>query len=267
MSIGNPYISQGQVASSVPFDNTTSKGFVGSDVQAALEELRDHTIFDSRTQATTASGTLTLVSTDTNLQYLTGTATNYTVKLPNATTLSLSAYYQIINTSSQVVHVTDGAGGALFDLSQNSIGFFYLQANGTTAGTWIGWQTLTSVASGIVVYNVVSSTNFTSSASVDTLITGMSVVPQAGTYSIWYNAQNTGTGSGQQLDCTIYNGASAIADSIRSNLSTSGGHIFQNSTQTTATFDGINACSIKIDPNGNSMTVGQRSLLMIRTGT
>lgn len=255
------------VARAVPFDNTTGKGYVGQDVQTVLEELRDHTIYDSRTQATSAAGTLTLTSSDTNLQFLTGTAVGYSVVLPDATTLSLSAFYQIINTSSQIVTIKTSGGATLFILSQNSIGFMYLQTNGTAAGTWAWWQNPLNTASGIIVYNITSNVNFSSSANADTLITGMSVVPQAGTYSIWYNAQNTGTGAGQQLDVTIYNGAAAIADSPRSNLSTSGTHIFQNSTQTTAQFDGTNACSIKVDPNGNSMTIGARSLLMIRTGT
>ena len=267
MPLNKAYVSSTQVASSTPFDNATGKGYVGSDVQTVLEELRDHTIYDSRTQATSAAGTLTLTSTDTNLQFLTGTAAGYSVVLPSATTLSLSAFYQILNTSSQPVSIKDGGGNILFSLGQNSIGFLTLQTNGTAAGTWVWWQASTNTGSGIIVYNVTSNTNFSTSASVDTLITGMSVVPQAGTYSIWYNAQNTGTGSGQELDCTVYNGAAAVADSPRSNLSTSGTHIFQNSTQTTSQFDGTNACSIKVNANGNSMTIGARSLLMIRTGT
>lgn len=264
-----PYISNTQVASSTPFDETTGKGFqqpTATDTQSAIEHLRDHTIYDSRTQATSAAGTLTLTSADLNLQYLTGTAVGYSVKMPDATTLALAAYYQIINTSSQNVTVKDGNNGTLFTLSQNSIGFLYLQLNGSAAGTWIWWQTSYNVASGVVTYNVVSSVNFATSAAVDTLITGMTVTPQAGTYGIWYNAQNTGTGSGQQLDCTIYKGGSAITDSLRSNLSTSGTHIFQNSTMTIAQFDGTQACDIRVDANGNSMTIGQRSMLLIRLG-
>lgn len=264
-----PPIFQTQVASSTPFDPTTGKGFYTptTDVQLALEELRDHTIFTSQTQATTAAGTLTLTNANTNLQYLTGTAVGYNVQLPSALTLSLSAFYQLINTSSQTVQIKDGGGNNLFVLGQNSIGFLYLQLNGTAAGTWTTWQTGINVASGIISYNVNSTTPFSSSAAVDTLITGMSVVPQAGTYAIWYNGQNTATGSGQQSDITIYNGASPIVDSARSNLSTAGTHVYQNSTQTIASFNGTNACSARIDPNGNSITVGARSLLLIRLGT
>ena len=265
----SPYISETQVASSTPFDNSTGKAFDSGvlDVQSALEHLRDHTIFDSQTTATTLNGTLTLTfPASTTAQFLTGTQTGFSVVMPDATTLTLSAYYKIFNTSSQTVSVKDGGGNLLFTLSQQSIGFLSLQLNGTTAGTWVWWQVSTNVASGIISYNITSTTNFSSSANADTLITGMSVVPQAGTYGIWVNYQLSGTGAGQQNDVTIYNGASAITDSKRSNLSTTGTHIFSSSTQTIAQFDGTNACSLRINPNGNNFTVGPRSLLMIRLG-
>lgn len=270
MSLNKAYVASTQVASSTPFDDTTGHGFNTpsgeTDVQAALEGLRDHTIFVSNTHATSVGGTLTLTSADTTLQFITGTATGYSIVLPNATTLTIGQHYKIDNLSSNPVTVKDGSGATLFILGQSSIGDLTLQLNGTSAGSWVWWQTSTNVASGIIVYNITSNTAFSSSASVDTLITGMSVVPAAGTYSIWYNAENSGTGSGQQLDVTIYNGASPITDSVRSNLSTAGTHIFQSSTQTTSQFDGVAACSIKVNANGNSMTVGARSLLMIRTG-
>lgn len=267
MAINTPYISSTQVASSTPFDNTTSKGYASTDVQAALEELRDHTVYDSQTQATTLNGTLTLTSANPNLQYTTGTATGYTVQLPNATTIPITSHYQIVNTSSQNVQINDGSGANLFLLGQNSIGHAYLQLQGSAAGTWVWWQLSINVANGIISYNIVSSTTFSSSANADTLITGMTVTPQAGTYAVWFNSEATGTGAGQQLDVTIYNNGSAVADSKRSNLSTSGTHIFQQSTQTISTFNGTGACEIRVNPNGNSMSVGARSMLLIRLGT
>lgn len=266
MSANGPFISSTQIASSVPFDNTTGKGFVGSDVQTALEELRDHTIYDSRTQATTAAGTLTLTSTDANLQYLTGTAVGYNVQMPSATALSLGAYYQIINASSKTVQIKDGSGTNLFVLGQNSIGFLTLQLNGTSAGTWIWWQTSVSQASGIVNYNTISSSTFTTSSATDVAITSFSVTPQAGTYAIWYNAENTCTGSGIDNVATIYKGGSAIADSTRHASSPAGSHTFTMSTQTITQFDGSTACTVEVNTTG-TLSVQQRSLLLIRLGT
>ena len=265
MSLNKAFISSTQVASSTPFDNT-GISFDATDVQAAIQEMHTHLVRDPQYTATSNSGTLTLTTTNTTFQVLTGTGTGYTIAMPSALTIYLGEEYFLANTSNQPITIKDGGGNILFTLAQNSIGFLLLQAQGSAAGTWIFWQSTISSGNGIIVYNITSNTNFSSSANVDTLITGMSVVPQPGTYSIWYNGQNTGTGAGQQSDISIYNGASLIVDSPRSNLSTSGIHIFQNSTQTTSQFNGTNACSVKINPNGNSLTVGARSLLMIRTG-
>lgn len=255
-----------QVASSVPFDNTLNEGFVGTDVQTVLGELRDHTIYDSQTQATTTNGTLTLTSTNPNAQILTGSATGYSVQLPSATTLSLTAYYQIFNQSSVPVTIKDGSGATLFVLGETSIGHVYLQLNGTTAGTWIYWQTSTDIVEDLPIYKITSTTAFATSASVDTLITGMTITPVAGTYAVWYSSTNTGTGSGQTLNSTVYQGASAIADSARQDASPSGTHIFSVQTLTTFQFNGTTACSIYVNANGNSITVNSRTMLLIRLG-
>lgn len=267
MAINAPYISSTQVASSTPFDNVAAPTFTSTDVQAALKEIRDQSVLDSTTTATSTNGTLTLTTSSLTEQFLTGSATGYTIQLPNATSLPLSIQFTIINTSSQHVQIQDGSGANLFVLGQTSIGYALLQINGSAAGTWVWWQLSVNVSNGIVSYNIVSNTTFSSSAAADTLITGMTVTPQAGTYGIWFNSEATGTGSGQQLDVTVYNNGSAITDSKRSNLSTSGGHIFQQSTQTISQFSGTAACEIRINPNGNSMSVGSRSLLLIRLGT
>lgn len=266
MSVNSPLFSTGQVASGVPFDNT-GINFNSTDVQAALLEVRDYSVFDSATRAITAAGSVTLTSADKTMQFLTGSAVGYTLQLPAANTLFLSTEYTIINQSSQTVQIKDGSGANLFVLSQTSVAYILLQLNGSAAGTWVYWQNTISTASGIVSYNVVTTTPFATSANADTLITSFSVTPQAGTYSIWYDAQNTASGAGAQLDCTVYKGGSAIVDSKRSNLSTAGTHIFQSSTQTISQFDGTQACDVRVNANGNSMTVGARSLLMIRLGT
>lgn len=268
MALNKSFVSSTQVASSTPFDETTGHGFnnpAATDVQAALEHLRQHTIYDSRTQATAAS-TVTLTSADLNLQYFTGTTANQILQMPSASTLALAAFYQIINQSTQSITINDGSGALLFSLDSSSIGFLTLQLNGSTAGTWVWWQVKTSVASGIITYNITSTTAFATSANVDTLITGMSVTPANGTYGIWYSATVTGAGAGQTIDTTIYAGATAITDSIRHDSSPSGTHIFTTSTQTIRTFDGATTCNIKVDANGNSMTVNNRSMLMIRFG-
>lgn len=277
MAINTPFITSTQVASSTPFDPTTGDGFIGTDVQSALQELRNYEIYGNDTTATTTNGTLTLLSpiaggqvdgsTSGTVQFITGTATGFNVKMPNATTLSVGAHYKIDNTSTEPVTIEDGSGALLFVLSQSSVGELTLELNGTAAGTWVWYQIQLNVASGIITYNVTSSTTFSSSASVDTLITGMSVTPQAGAYGVWYSASCVGSGSGQELTTTIYAGAVAVTDSIRNDSSPSGTHIFSTNTQTIHQFDGSTTCNIKINPNGNGFTIGNRSMLLIRFGT
>ena len=216
--------------------------------------------------ATTASGTLTLNKFSNMFQILTGSAASFTVKLPDATTLSKGMTFLIANTTNLTVAVNDGSGALLFTLAQTALAYCYLQSNSTAAGVWIFWQVTTATASGLVTYSITSSTPFASSASVDTLITGMTITPQAGTYGIWYSASVTASGSGSSLTSSIYAGASVVADSVRFDASPSGAHIFTTSTQTIHQFDGATACTIKINPGGASMTVGNRSIMLIRFG-
>src|ERR1700677_1558654 len=131
MAENKGYVTNTQVASSTPFDNSVGDGYLGSDVQNVLQELRDYTVYDSQTTATTLNGTLTLLSpvaggqdggngaTSTSLQFITGTATGFTVEMPNATTLSIGAHYKIDNTSSNPININDGSGALLFVLSQS----------------------------------------------------------------------------------------------------------------------------------------------------
>ena len=126
MALNKAYVSSTQVASSTPFDNSVGDGYLGTDVQSALQELRDYTVYDSQTTATTLNGTLTLLSpvaggqdggngaTSTSLQFLTGTATGFSVVLPSALTLSVGMHYKIDNTSTQPVTIKDGSGATLF---------------------------------------------------------------------------------------------------------------------------------------------------------
>src|SRR5665213_1403305 len=211
MSLNKAYIGSTQVASSVPFDNTTGDGFIGSNVQSALQELRNYTIYDSNTTATTTNGTLILssptdggdIALSKSLQFLTGSATGYSVQLPDAMALSLSAYYQIINKGSHPVVINDGSCSLLFNLGQNSIGYAYLQLNGTIAGIWIYHQISTNNVGILPNYSITSSVPFTTSASSDTLITGMTTTPQAGTYAIWYSASSAASGGGSTLTTSI----------------------------------------------------------------
>jgi hypothetical protein len=255
------------VAKSVPFDNSTGRGLSSSDVQETLEELRDHTVYGSRTQDTTLNGTLTLTSSDVNLQYLTGTQTGYSVLLPNATTIPIGSFYQVINTTNQVVTIKDGNSGTLYSLSQNSVGYHYLQVGGSVNGTWIYFQILaSSTASGIINYNLTSATPFATTSSTDVLITGMSITPQAGTYAIWYSSTNANTTNNSKNNVTLYKGGSSITDSNRTFQTGSSNMTFQLNTLTVTSCNGSQAIDVRVKTSTGTFTVDGRSLLLIRLG-
>lgn len=94
----------------------------------------------------------------------------------------------------------------------------------------------------------------------------MTITPSSGTYAIFYNSENQGSGSGASLYNTIYKSGVAIADSLRKFASPAGTHEFGASTQTISQFSGSQACDVRINPNASAVIVNQRSLLLIRLG-
>jgi hypothetical protein len=220
--------------------------------------------------ATTLNGTLTLTVTSTCLQYLTGTATGYTVALPNATTLQTGWLYIIANTTSQTIDIDNGAGTFLFTLSQNSIGYLYLQTNGTTAGVWLYYQVLaSSTASGIINYTLDDATPFTSSVrnpSYD-LITGFSLTPQAGTYALWYNASVYYTTTPKSHWWAFYLAGVQQAGSIRMQDTAHSNQNMVDITMDVLQFNGSQTIDVRVScDNTGSITVNSRTLILIRLG-
>lgn len=257
------------VARSVPFDITTNpQGFLSGEenVQAGLESLRNHTIYISNSTATTASGTLTLTNTDKSLQYLTGTATGFSVNLPDATTLVKGAHYQIINTSSQPVNTNNNSNVLLQIVGQNSIGYYWLQDNSSAAGVWVYWQVITNTATGIVSYNAISSTAFNTTSTTDVLITGASLTPQAGTYAVWFNSTNSNTTNNSVNTITLYKAGSAITDSPRTFQTGSSNMTFLIATQTIINVNGSELVEAYAKTTTGTFTINGRSLLLIRLG-
>jgi len=280
MSLNKAYNSSTQVASSTPFDNSVGDGYLGTDVQSVLQELRDYTVYDSQTTASTLNGTLTLLSpvaggqdggngsTSTSLQFITGTATGFSVVMPDAITLSVGAHYKIDNLSTQSITVKDGSGATLFMLAPSSIGELTLQLNTPAAGAWVWWQTLLNVADGIVSYNLTSSTTFTTSSTTDVVITGFTITPQEGTYAVWVNGQwIPQAGPGNTESVTIYNNGTAVTDSIRGISPVQSTDPSLMCTQTITTVNGSQAIDVRIkSSSGQSLQVTNRSLLLIRLG-
>ena len=214
-----------------------------------------------------ANSTLTMTAASTTQQVFTGSTAGQIIKLPDATTLQAGARYDLYNTSTTVTAaLQDGNGGALVTIPTTSVVRCVLQTAGTVAGTWIFAGLETGTFAGLINYNVISSTAFTTSSTTDTLITSFTVTPQSGTYAIWYNSSILIGTNNAIASCTIYNNGSAITDSTRSTTGTGTSVTIQASTQTIAQFNGTGACDVRVKVSSSRLTVNQRSLILLRIG-
>ena len=215
--------------------------------------------------AATASGTLTLTSASTFLQFITGSASAFTVKLPSALTLNPGHRFEIINTNSQSVQITDGSGANLILAVPNSVIALTLQTSGSVAGGWVAIGQTTN-ATGITNYNVISSTPFSTTSATDVVITGFTVTPVSGTYLALYSASVLMSTSPVVHNWTIYGNGSAIADSNRGQQTARSNQIMTDSTQTVVVVNGSQAVDVRVNTAGGTLTVNQRSLILVRTG-
>lgn len=269
------------VADAIPFDPSapsitpTSTGFnftwnTSTGTWRVTDKVISHRqVWNPEITATTLNGTLAMDYMSHSGQILTGTATGYSVVLPDATTLENGWKLEIYNTTTQPVAVKDKAGTLIFSLGQSSVAYIYLQSNATLAGIWVSWQILqtTTTASGIIHYKIISSTVFSTSSTTDTPITGLSVTPQAGTYAVWFSADASLSANNSTETFTVYQDTTPVSDSKRIAQGTSSNFKTSNTTITIATFTGTQACSVYVSISSGSLTIGQRSLLLIRLGT
>lgn len=259
--------SRTQRAEHVPFSNSGTS-FLESDVEGALLEVRKRVSNDLTSTETTASGTLTLTNTSNSLQVLTGTAAGFSVVLPDATTLKAGHFFEIPNTSNQSVTIKTNGGATLFTLGQTSIAFIRLETNGTAAGTWIYFQVFfSSLASGIVNYSNTSSTLFTTTSNTDVLITSFTITPQAGTYAVWSNLSASTSQGSRQVTMSLYKAGTAVTDSIREQTSPASNQKFTNSVLSTITVDGTQAIDVRVKVSASTLSIFDRTLLLIRLGT
>lgn len=268
-------VTHSPVAESVPFNDAL---FSATEVLAAIKEVRARheikavigaQVYQLTTTATTLNGTLALTATSTVLQFLTGTATGYSVVMPNATGLTNGQFYIITNTTSNVVSVKNNGGTELFQLSQNSIGYLYLQTNSTANGVWVYYQILaSSTASGIINYNLTSTTPFATSSTTDVVITGFTLTPQAGTYAVWYNASVLHTTTPIGHFWSLYRAGVQIADSLRQQDTAHSNQVMVDSTMAVVSFNGTQTIDVRVRRGtSGTLTVNARSLILVRLGS
>lgn len=232
----------------------------------AFNEIRLAETLTPTQTTTTLNGTKSLVAADNTFQIIIGTATGFSVKLPDASTLNIGRSFQIINSSSEPIQVKDGAGTDLFTLNVGDLTFARLQSNGTAAGVWIT-PIVSASAAGITSYSIGSQTVFSTSSSTDVLITGMTVTPVSGRYALWYSADITIAQNNKLAQNVIYVGGSALERTRRVVQGVSSN--FRSSSTSIAEVDvnGAQQVDVRVNIDGGSqLDVGSRRLLLIRLG-
>ena len=216
--------------------------------------------------ATTASGTLTLTSSSNCCQVITGTATGYMVKLPDATTLTVGQKYEIFNQSTQSVSVVDSASGALVTAATTSTIYALLQANGTAAGTWIVWQLFTGSGGGVISYQLTSNTAFTTTSATLVVITSFTLSPIAGLYVVWASGSWQSSQASNTQDVDIFNNGTAVSNSARTYQSFGSSKPGPMYTQTITQVASGSAVDVRVSTTAGTLTVNERSLVLLRIG-
>jgi len=173
-------------AQDIPFDDTS---FYSTDVKSALIETRDDVVWNLTVTNTVLNTTLQLTSASRSLQIIEGTATGFSVQLPNATTLFNGRKFDIVNRSSVPISLRNFDGSIIGTINAGDLTSITLRSNSTTAGIWL--TTFTSIAAGVNAFNVVSSSVFSTTSATDVVITGMTNTPQSGTYGVWFSCDAT----------------------------------------------------------------------------
>lgn len=90
---------------------------------------------------TSLGGTATLTPTSTVIQYVTGTATGYSVQLTSALSVTAGFWTVVFNNSSQSINIKDGSGATLIVLHPQGAAECKLMVAGSVAGTWLITET------------------------------------------------------------------------------------------------------------------------------
>lgn len=234
-------------------------------VKSALDELRLLKLYVPTDTATTLNGTLSLTNISNTFNVISGSATGYSVQLPDATTINHGSSYIIANKSSESIDIKDGSGALLLTLNPDDVVEAILEDDPSVAGSWITIITSGS-ATGITSYVVTSGTLFQTTSSLDTIITGFSVTPVSGRYSVFYSADISISANNKIAKCVAYSDGVANENTRRETQGVSSN--FSSSQQFIGeiTGNGAQSVDVRVSTTGGTLSVGQRSLVLIRLG-
>lgn len=112
----------------------------------------------------------------------------------------------------------------------------------------------------------------TTNSGTDSLLTGMTDTPVAGTYLVWFSTTITSPTAGAAISISIYVGGVQKADSLRKIIPFSGGTLTSGNarggvfTNGVVTVNGSQAIEIRWSTSSGTMTSGPRTLNILRVG-
>lgn len=286
------------VARGIPFDPDANP-LTATNVQDALVEEADARIAEDLTflkldgtrtmtgelksvknvtipQYTTATtnGLLTLTASSYMVQFVTETAptTNFTIRLPDATTLPKGWNFELYNRTSSNIRIEFFDGSLAGTLSKESVSSLILQDNLTQVGIWSPFTIeIAQQAAGVISYTLEQTTPFATSSATNVQVTSFFVTPQSGQYFVGVNATVSCSGNNATNYITIYKDGVAQTGSERSSLSSGNNTSFILSTQGVVSVNGLEEIRVyvrTIPASGAqpTLTVNNRSIVALRLG-
>lgn len=222
-------------------------------------------ILSLETHTSTLNGTDLLNVNSVTLHRIIGTATGYSVQLPDASTLKPGRRFEISNESSETILLKDGSGTTLFSIVAGSFATATLETDGSAAGNWI-ITIIGSAATGILSYVITSGTVFSTTSTTDIAITGFSITPVSGRYAVWYSSDITIASNNRIAQCVVYVAGSPVENTSRDNQGTGSNYVGSQNTVGEIAVNGSQSVDVRVNIDAGSLSVNQRSLVLIRLG-
>ena len=118
------------------WDKTAGLLNVTGNIQGSARVIQPTVVEPPAVTTTTVNGILTLGTTSPSNQILSGSASGFSVKLPDATTLPAGICFSVWNTTLQPVVLLDGSSLQLLTIPSQSLLSTTLEINGTVPGVW-----------------------------------------------------------------------------------------------------------------------------------
>lgn len=126
------------------------------------------------------------------------------------------------------------------------------------------------LASGISNTEASATASATAGTGADTLLTGMTITPAAGTYLTWFSCDLNSATSGVVVSVSIYVGGTQKADSLRKVMPFAGGTLTAGSqralgaTNGVVTVNGSQAIEIRWSASAGAPTAAARTMNILR---